>query len=318
MSPMIEVLFRRIYWRNIGWYLRIRRKLGKKKKVVGEERTERQSVSWRKIRNAIASCGIEKDDILLVHSAYQSIKGTQLAPVQIVDELLDILGGSGTLAMPAMPIFRNDVPLKDYLTADISDRTYLYKVDKTPIKTGALPIALSKKPGAVRSPHPINTMIAVGSQAHFLMEGNLDGDSPLPCGKNSSWKRCADKNALIVGLGVDLTHSLTMIHVAEDLKDETWPILNWYRDKHFQIEFDGRVEIKTLRERQPKWGALHFAERTLCKDLINSGLMKSHRIDGVVVEMIRSGDLLSFLESINLNGYPYFGVSNEDKRTDEI
>jgi aminoglycoside 3-N-acetyltransferase len=315
LSPMVEILFRNVYWKNVGWLSRIKKKFGKKTKTVGNTTAEPLPISWRKIKEKITSGGVGQGDLLLVHSAFQPLKDTQLSPVQIIDELLDIVGSAGTLAMPAMPIFRNDVALEDYLNADISDRTYLYKVAKTPIKTGALPKTLSKKAGAVRSPHPINTMVAAGPLADFLMQGNIDGDSPLPCGNNSSWKRCADKNAWIVGLGVDLSHSLTMIHVAEDMKDGTWPILNWYRDKHFKIEFEGRVIEKTLRERQPRWGALHFAERTLCKDLINSGLMKSYRVDGVIIEMIRSNDLLTFLEDRNLNGYPYFGVPSEDKRS---
>lgn len=316
LSPTVEVLLRNVYWRNIGWYLRVKNKIRKKKKGAKKVRAEQRAVSWSNIREAIIACGVAEGDVLLVHSAFNSLKGTQLTPSEVIDELLAIVGPNGTLAMPAMPIFRNDVELEDYLNADISNRTYVYKAAKTPIKTGALPKALSKKGGAVRSLHPINTMIAIGAQAAFIMEGNLDGDSPLPCGEKSSWKRCADLNAWIVGLGVDLTHSLTMIHVAEDMQDGAWPIKDWYRNKHFKIELEGHLIEKTLRERQPKWGALHFAERTLCKDLIESGLMTSLIVDGVIVELIRSKDLLSFLDTKNASGYPYFGISDEYKRSE--
>ena len=151
-------------------------------------------------------------------------------------------------------------------------------------------------------------MVAEGPLASQIMKDNLKGNSPLPCGVNSSWNNCVEHNGIIIGLGTDLTHSLTMIHVAEDVLDENWPVQNWYREKHFKI-VDGEIEInKTLRERKPHWGALHYGERTLCKDLISLGIMKSTIIDGVIVEILNSKELISFLNSKNKKGYPYFWV----------
>ena len=59
-------------------------------------------------------------------------------------------------------------------------------------------------------------MAALGPLAEQIIKNNLDGYEPLPCGVNSSWKFCADNNAKILALGVDMAHSLTMIHVAEE------------------------------------------------------------------------------------------------------
>ena len=94
--------------------------------------------------------------------------------------------------------------------------------------------------------------------------------------------------------------------VAEDVKGQSWPVKNWYREKEYLIKDGDFIEKKTLRERVPTWGALHFGERTLCKDLINSGLMKSTVIDGVVVEVLKARELIEFLNSKNTKAYPYF------------
>lgn len=311
ISPIIEVLFRVAYWKNIKLYLYIKKLVSKK--IGGKPIKNRQRISWNLIKNELIKLGVKEGDTLVIHSSFQPLKSTGLSPSEIVDDLLSIVGNDGTLAMPAMPLFRNDVPMEKYLDVDISEKIYVYKRHKTPIKTGALPMALAKKKGAIRSPHPINTMVAVGRLAYSLMEGNIEGVSPLPCGVNSSWKKCVDYNAWVIGLGVDLAHSLTMIHVAEDVKDDKWPIKNWYRNKHFKIIDNGFTLEKTLRERQPLWGALHFAERTLCKDLLASGLMSSHCIEGVIIEAVRSQDLLNLLNSKNVNGYPYFGIPNAYK-----
>jgi aminoglycoside 3-N-acetyltransferase len=94
--------------------------------------------------------------------------------------------------------------------------------------------------------------------------------------------------------------------VAEDILDNSWPIKSWYRKKKFLIKDGGFSREFELRERKPKWGALHFAERTLCKDLLSSGLMKSTVIDDVIVEIVKASELIDFLNSKNENGYPYF------------
>ena len=65
-----------------------------------------------------------------------------------------------------------------------------------------------------------------------------------------------------------------------------------------------------LRERAPRWGALHFGERTLCKDLLASNLLKSTVIDGVIVEVLSAKALIDFLNSRNQRGYPYFWVAS--------
>ena len=57
-----------------------------------------------------------------------------------------------------------------------------------------------------------------------------------------------------------------MIHVAEDLYENEWPVKDWYRNRQFRVidnEFDKEV---TIRERHPKW-ALFYAEREFSKDL---------------------------------------------------
>ena len=301
LSPYIEVFIRRVYWRNIAFFVRF-----KNKRRVQPDPAELSVVDFGRILANLKSLGVQSGDLLLVHSAYDSLKNTRLSSAQIVNELIGLVGPAGTLAMPAMPIFRNDVDRSDYLSADISDRVYVYDRKKSRIKTGALPTALAKLPGAVRSLHPINTMVAAGRLAEDLMKDNLTGEFPLPCGVNSSWNHCVENDAWVLGLGVDLAHSLTMIHVAEDVLDEKWPVKGWYRHKHFEI-IDGDLKIqKTLRERHPKWGTLCYAERTLCKDLIRCGIMKSVRVDGVLIELLRAKSLIDFLMSKNGNGYPYF------------
>jgi aminoglycoside 3-N-acetyltransferase len=301
-SPHIEMISRRLYWNNVKWLS----KRVKKNKISEVNIT---AIDFNEIENFLLANGVDKGSLIVIHSAYAPFKGRGKTPNQILDMLFEIVGNSGTVAMPAMAKFKNAVDVEDYLSESKESIVYEYDVLKSKIKTGVLPLMLHKRKESVRSRHPINTMVAMGPLAEHLMGDNLEGISPLACGVNSSWNHCVEEDAVIIALGTDLTHSLTMIHVVEDVLDKEWPINNWYLEKEFSIK-DGDFHKKVkLRERAPKWGALHFGERTLCKDLMDKGILKSTIIDGVTVEVLKAKDLIEFLNERNSTGYPYFWIN---------
>ncbi len=295
---------RRLYWYNIRHFSRTTKKNTFNKMAAIQ--TGVAPLDYLVLEQHLRSLGIGEGTLLVVHSSFGSLKGRVSGPDEMIDFLLNIVGQQGTLAMPAMPIFRNTRPVEEYLSREPDENVYVYDVEKSRIKTGALPTALHKRSGSIRSRHPINSMVALGSLASKLMHGNLADDSPLACGVSSSWYRCVEHDALIIGLGTDLTHSLTMIHVVEDVKDGRWPIPKWYVEKQFLIRDNDFEERRVLRERAPHWGALHFAERTLCRDLFAAGLLQSHIVDGVLIEFLSAKALIKFLEARNHTGYPYF------------
>lgn len=301
LSPHIEVLVRKIYWLNISY-------LSKRVKKNAPDNKNHTPIDYSKISNFLIEHGVNKGGVLLVHSSFSPLKGRGKTANQVVDFLLEIVGVEGTLAMPATPKYKNSKSVTNYLDPHDVDTIYHYDVKKSSVKTGVLPLMLHKRKSSLRSRHPINTMVAEGPLASVLMKDNLSGKSPLACGKNSSWNNCLKNDAYIVGLGTDLTHSLTAIHIAEDVLDDSWPIRDWYIEKTFRITDHNFDETRTLRERAPKWGALHFAERRLCKDLIDAGILKTTYIDGILVEIVNSTKLINFLNSRNKKGYPYFWV----------
>jgi aminoglycoside 3-N-acetyltransferase len=242
---------------------------------------------------------------MIVHSSMSVLAPTGLAPKEICSELLTFLGSEGTLAMPAIPLYPEEPTGRERLTDVICGQRLIYNVRRTPPWTGALPKALMDMPGAVRSRHPLNTMVAVGPQAAAMMKHNIEGRLPMPCGPQSSWKFCADRNATIVCLGVDSSHSLTMIHVAEDCWSKEWPVPNWYRERLFHVT-DGDFEMDlTVLERHPRW-AINYAERTLQKDLLRLGIIKVREVGGIRIEVCSSAKLIGYLNSKRASAYPYW------------
>lgn len=300
LSPSVEMMVRRIY-RN-SFFNKLLSK-PKRKKTVNST-----SISFDKITEYLKQIGVKEGDIVIIHSAYSPLKPTKLSPAEIVDKLLQLVGQTGTLAMPVIRKYPESPSEEEALTANVSNILFTYDVANSKVWTGIIPKTLMKKEGAVTSRFPLNTMTALGPHAKAMMQDNLKGDLPTPNGINSSWKYCTDQNAWVISIGTDLTHSLTMIHTAEDVLKKDWPVKNWYREKTFKI-IDGVFSCeKTVLERHPRWGMLHFGERTLAKDLEAIKVMKSEQVEGVLIESLRSKDLFEFLNSKNKNGYPYFWV----------
>jgi aminoglycoside 3-N-acetyltransferase len=305
ISPWFEVIIKTLYWR-FNW---INALLVKRARAANKSNTKTQAkpktYSFELITEKLRSLGIKEGDIMIVHSSIVPLKATGLTASNMCVKFIEFLGKTGTLAMPAIPLYRDEPTGPERLKDSICAKKLTYDVQRTPPWTGALPKALMGLKGAIRSRHPLNSMVAVGPMAASMMASNLEGERPLPCGLGSSWKFCADHDAKIVCLGVDSAHSLTMIHVAEDCWSSQWPIPNWYRDRLFHVK-DGDFETDiTVRERRPHW-AINYAERTLQKDLIKHDILKIAFVDELRIEVCSSASLINFLNKKKSQGYPYF------------
>lgn len=302
-SPQIEVMLRKFYWLNQKRLEKFNpNKSPKQKNVI-------KTVNFNDVLDWIKSQGIGRGDLLIVHSSYATLECTGVQPEAVVEELLKLIGPSGTLCMPVIRRFKGEPKDSELLTTDISDLICTYDVDNTKITSGLLPYFLMKTPGAEVSLFPLNPLCAVGPLAKEMMQHNLDGDFPSPHGKNSSWKFCLDHGAKILFLGTDLEHHNTMTHVAEEAFDEWhWADDEWYRVRKFNIvDREGNKQYKEVYERKPKWGMLHYAEINVNHDLKIDGIVKTDMIDGIIPMGYEDANtFVNYLRSKNKKGYPYF------------
>ncbi len=307
-SPWLEVCVKWAYWR-FAFMHRLLQSL--RRPAIADAPAVDPSL-WPLIRTHLQQLGI--GDLLIVHSSMKQLKPLGMSPEQIVDSLRALLGPQGTLAMPAFPYFADEPHGSTWMDETIPLPELTYDPATTPCWTGILGTTLMRLPGALRSRHPINSLAAIGPQATAMMAHELDGPLPLPCGRQSAWYYAAQHGARIVALGTDLTHSLTMIHVAEDAYAEEWPIANWYRERRYRIIDGAETMDFACRERRPRW-AIHFAERTLARDAARAGILQRNNIGGIAVESCDAAALLTFLNARKASGYPYFTLSSQRKRT---
>ena len=302
-SPRIEVMLRKLYWKNQA-------KLGKfNPNKTPKAETIDKTIDFEKVRNWIKARGIGEGDLLIVHSSYATLECTGVSPEKVVEELLKIVGPSGTVCMPVIRKFKGAPKPSELLSAEVSNLVCTYDVENTKITSGLLPYFLMKTPGSEVSLFPFNPMCAVGPLAKEMMAHNLEGEHPSPHGKNSAWKFCLDHGAKVLFLGTDLEHHNTMTHVAEEAFDGwRWPNDEWFWIRKFNIiDREGNKQYKEVYERRPQWGMLHYAEMNVNRDLKRDGIVTTDLIDGVIPMGYEDANVfVNYLRSKNKKGYPYF------------
>lgn len=304
MSPYIEVLLRRFYWKFSTYFKKFR----PNGSIIKNKTPEK--VDFDKVLTFLRKNGVTKGSLIIVHSSYDALESTGLSEEEIIDKILALIGDEGTLAMPAIRKYKEEPKYDDILKVDNINTICTYNLRKTRITSGLLPYCLLKRKNSFVSKHPLNPLVAIGPLAEAMMEKNIEGNAPSPHGENSAWKFCVDRNAIVIGLGVDLQHYNTIIHVAEEAYgDWRWNDDEWFRIRDFNIvdgDFFKRISVK---ERKPFWGMLNIAEMNLYRDLIKNNIIKKTVFEGnLCVCVENSKELIGFLRKRNKRGYPYFKI----------
>ncbi len=298
--PFAEAIARNLYWR-----IPIMQKIASRISKTQHATTMKNGFSIDGLIAELKRKGVLDNDVIIVHSNMKALAKSCLGPSEIIESFMQQLCPEGTLVCPTFPLYVKEPRGTERLTRDMSEVELVYNVQKSRPWTGALGQALMKTAGSRRSLHPLNTITAHGKAVNQIFANETIDSLDLPCGPNSTWAALAALNAKIVMLGVDMTHSLTMIHVAEDCYENDWPIKGWYRKRCFRVVDHGNEHRVEVRERHPRW-ALSYAERKLSRDLYSEGVASRTRVGSLDITILESKSLLDFLNNRKKSGYPYY------------
>jgi aminoglycoside 3-N-acetyltransferase len=308
-APILEVAFRHAYWR-----LPLFRDLARN--LASRRQTTRPPGSAATLNELIAQArrfGIGDGDLVMVHASTDRFTRSGISIGAVLAGLRDLVAETGTLVMPAIPILKEEPKPEQRFNDQAYEQSFTYRKGRERIWTGMLPLLMTRHPGAVLSSVPLNTLVALGAKAQDIIT-EASATIAWPCGPGSAWERCYKLNAKILVVDTNIGHSLTMIHLVEDLFHEEWPIEGWYRDRTFDIIEGGKVSHLAIKERHPKWG-LYFCENRLNKDLIASGVFRAATTEsGLTVAVAESTALVDFLRSKRPSPYPYLIPSLYRKR----
>ena len=152
-----------------------------------------------RIAEDLHSVGVTPGSLIMVHSSLKSLGPHGVTPEDVVLGLIEAIGPSGTLLMPALSFEQE--PHHVHSTID------------TPSNVGVIPEYFRLRPGTVRSVHPTHSVCGVGpAVAGLFARHGLDS---TPCGPGSPFRAILEREASIVMLGCGLDPNTTM-HAIEE------------------------------------------------------------------------------------------------------
>ncbi len=156
---------------------------------------------------------IQKGDTVFVHSSVEKLN-IDFEPSVVFQLLLDIVGKEGTVLFPC---WHFKTRAEEYL----SKTHKTFDVRKTRSRMGYLTEFARLQKNSVRSLHPINSIVAIGSDAENIV--NEHNKDIYPCGVKSPFYKMLNYNAKIIGLGVDVDN-MSFLHCVEDVENDIFPL----------------------------------------------------------------------------------------------
>lgn len=207
------------------------------RKLAMRKRLYRTEISIEDFRCLLGRLGFARGRVVWLQSSWNELYNLPAKPSEIVDLMLDLLGPTGTLVMPAFPLDQS--PSK------------LLLIDSAPSSTGLLTEVFRRYHNVERSIHLTSSVCALGPQAVYLVRDHHR--DKFSWGPMSPYCRLMDVDARLVSLGLDPYVSwFTPVHAVECLLYEDIPF--------FKSVFDGTVRYR-WRRRNGEEGEHEFMRR---------------------------------------------------------
>jgi aminoglycoside N3'-acetyltransferase len=306
-----ELLAKRLY-RKSAW---LRKKI---EPFRWKDKPRLQTAKREELKRHLREIGVDKGTLVMAHTAVSNLRlydespehplpgGFLAAANNLVDDLLDLVGPTGTLVMPAHAFYQGEDALLD--TAQ-RDRAIFYDPQSTPCAVGMANELFWRRKGVLRSLHPYNSLAAYGPLAEELFHDNLNHDKPLPQGIYSGYYRFSQKNGIVISIGVPLQNCMTLIHTPEEVRDGDWPIINFFEERRYLVRINGRDELYVVRQRRPQYGMYCICVRKAFRDLVRDRIVHETSVGSVRVDWAWSRDVFDFFMKRNKNShYPYYGI----------
>ena len=150
------------------------------------------------IKFSLRLMGIEKGNILFVHSSLSSIGYVDGGADTVIDALLETVGEDGTIVMPTLTGWHDH-----------------FDPDLTPSGVGKISEKFRLRKNAMRSLHPVHSVAAIGKHAEFITGGHDKCETG--CGKGTPYQKIRDLDGKILLLGVDMNRNTTMHSLEEEI-----------------------------------------------------------------------------------------------------
>lgn len=306
----VELAARQVYWRLP------RLRAWVKRRRAGRRRTP-QTADREELKKHLRSIGVTEGTLVMAHTSTSGLSLTErsvsarkptnslLVARQLLDDLLELVGESGTLVMPTHALYQHD---NQGVRSEDLARPVVYDPTSTPCGVGLANELFWRRKGVQRSLHPYNTLAACGPLATELLHDNLNDAKPLAHGVHSAYYRFCLHDGLIISVGVPLGRYMTLVHTAEDVRDREWQVPGFFEEKRYLVRAEGREKEWTVRQSRPVYRMFSLCMRKFIRDLLREGILHEGAVGSVRVDWAHAREVFEFLMQRNrLSPYPYYG-----------
>jgi aminoglycoside 3-N-acetyltransferase len=193
-------------------------------------------IDRERIASELRKLGLREGDAVMMHSSLSALGHVEGGAEMVVDALLDAIGSSGTLVVPA---FRDSVwgDMADFTISDCCPCSQRLCPSRQPGFQGIIPNTVLKRKGVLRSCHPTHSWAALGPDAEQLLSGHRD--TPAMCGRHNPFEKLVELDGCILTLGVGV-NTVTLWHYYEEILQAPYLGHFWPEERHLNNCVGGR------------------------------------------------------------------------------
>ncbi len=234
--------------------------------------------------------GLECGDTVMVHSSFKSL-GIQ-DPEVIILALLETLGESGTLFMPALSYLQKPPNVHD--------------TNLTPSCVGFLSEYFRCRAGTQRSLHPTHSVCGVGKLATDWLEDHIHDNTP--CGTHSPFNKLLHQQGKILMIGCGLEPNTTMHAIEEYIQ----PTYLFDSPQAYTITDSQRKTFEKVYIPHNFWGGRAIQRYDRVKNILNEAALFPGILGNAKAYLIQAEALYrAALECLRLNPFYFIELGPE-------
>lgn len=269
--------------------VRRRRRFNKVKKMT--------PVTKQDILNDLKKLGLKEGDIVLVHSSLTAIGYVEGGANTVIDALLEAVGPSGTILMPAFPFSKTML--------EYAKTNPLFDPQNTPSHMGKITEVFRCRKGALRSLFPTHSVAAIGPHAEYLVKDHEKSRTPFS--KNSPFSKLIELDGYIMILGCSFGN-LTSLHVIEN-KVDNYP-LHVHLDEAIPVRYLDNTGVENtllIKVHDPVTARTRIdvnvkKQQEIYNYCLQYGAVKTGKVGHATTHLLSAKGLEEVLETILKNG----------------
>lgn len=232
-------------------------------------------VTKEDIKKGLKEIGIEKGDILFVHSSLSSFGYVERGAETVIESLMEVLGKDGTLAIPSF--------LSGLEYDLVQNNEIIFDVKTTPSGSGKITDTFWRYPEVKRSINPTHSVAAWGRRKEWFITRHEK--CLYSCGKNSPFYKLCQANGKILFLGVGHS-SNTTLHMLENINGAPTTSSQLFYPK--VINYRNRVVTVPTYPHLPGLARDYEKMDKICKE---EGIQKETKVGNSLWKLVDAGAL---------------------------